>query len=321
MGPGARTFKVSMKSATRDKRPFREFLAPRYWPLWAGIGLLRILVLLPFRAQLTLGRGLGWLLGRLLPARRRIAGVNLALCFPDLDEAQRRALLDRHFQSLGIAFFELGLGWWASDRRILRLVRLEGMDNLKQALAGGRGVILLSGHFAATELTGRAVRLELPRIAALYRPNRNPLIDELLRRGRSRSISWLIPKDSMRQLLRALRDGWPVWYAPDQSHRRNYSALVPFFGEPAMTNTALTQIVRLSGAQVVPYLPRRRADGSGYDARILPALADFPGASPEADAAAVSAVLEAHIRGAPDQYYWVHRRFKDRPAPLPDPYA
>ena len=120
-------------------------------------------------------------------------------------------------------------------------------------------------------------------------------------------------------MIRALRQGLPVWYAPDQSHRRRYSALLPFFGEPAMTNTALTQIIRLSGARVVPYLPRRRADGSGYDVDILPALADFPGESPEADALRVNRLFEDHIRGAPDQYYWVHRRFKGRPG-MPDPY-
>jgi KDO2-lipid IV(A) lauroyltransferase len=299
--------------------PLRRFWQPRYWLLWVGVILLRIGVLLPYRLQLLLGRGLGGLFSLALGRRRRIAAANLALCFPTESEAWRARVLRRHFQSLGIAVFELGLAWWASDRRLRRLVRLRGTEHLRAALDQGRGVILLSAHFAATELTGRVLHLEFPSIAALYRPNRNPFVDELLRRGRNRSVDWLIPKDSMRQMIRALRQGLPVWYAPDQSHRRRYSALLPFFGEPAMTNTALTQIIRLSGARVVPYLPRRREDGSGYDVDILPALEDFPGESPEADALRVNRLFEDHIRGAPDQYYWVHRRFKGRPG-MPDPY-
>lgn len=309
-----------MDQQTPSRVPLWRFWQPRYWGLWLGLALLRLACLLPYRGQLWLGRRLGGLLRRLLPRRRRVAARNLALCFPELDEAARERLLREHFASLGIALFELGLAWWASERMLDRLVHIEGLEHLLAAQAGGQGVIVLSGHFPAIEFTGRLARRSLPALAALYRPHENPFIDQLLRRGRERA-GHLIPKDSMRQLLRALRSGAPVWYAPDQAHRRQHSALVDFFGVPAMTNTALTQLVRMSGARVVPYLPRRRPDGSGYDVRILPPLEDFPGASPEADALRVNQLFEAHIRSAPDQYYWVHRRFKGRPPPLPDPYA
>lgn len=296
------------------------FWQPRYWPLWLGAGLLRVLIVLPFRVQLVLGAGLGRLLFLLLPARRRIAAVNLRLCFAELDERERAALLRRHFASLGIGFFELGMAWWASDRRIRSLVQFDGLDNLRDALRGGRGALVLSGHFSGTEITGRALRLEIATLGGLYRPNRNPLLDEFLRRARLRSLQVIIPKDSMRGLLRALKQGIAVWFAPDQSYRRQYSVLVPFFGEPAMTNSALTQIARLSGAPVVPYFPHRLEDGSGYRVRILPPLEDFPSGDIEADARRVVALLEERIRAAPGQYYWVHRRFKGRPADYPDPY-
>lgn len=308
-----------MDEPAADRPSLLRFWHPRYWPVWLGIGLLRLLVLLPFRLQLALGTVLGWLLYALLPSRRHVADVNLRICFPECTAAERRRLVRRHFTSLGIAFFDLGMAWWASDRRVQSLVRIDGLENLRDALRGGRGALLLSGHFPATELTGRALRLQVPELAAVYRPSRNPLVDELLRRGRQRTAE-VIPKDSIRQLLRALKRGFGVWYAPDQSYRRQHSVLVPFFGEPAMTNAALSHIVRLSGAPVVPYFPRRLAGGRGYEATILPALEDFPTGDPARDAERVNALFEARIRCAPEQYYWVHRRFKGRPEGFPDPY-
>jgi KDO2-lipid IV(A) lauroyltransferase len=131
----------------------------------------------------------------------------------------------------------------------------------------------------------------------------------------------LIPKESMRQMIRRLSQGVSVWYAPDQSYRRRYSVLIPFFGEPAMTNAALTHIARISGAPVVPFFARRLPKGKGYLVTIEPALTEFPTDDPEADARRVNALLERQIRVAPEAYYWIHRRFKGRPAGYPDPYA
>jgi KDO2-lipid IV(A) lauroyltransferase len=282
---------------------------------------LRVAVLLPFPALVVLGRWLGNLLRWVLPGRRHVAAVNLRLCFPAAGEPERGRWLREHFHSLGMAVFDLGLAIWAPAARIARLVHFSGLEHLTAARADGQGVVLLTGHFPAAELGGHELQVRLGRIAALYRPSRNPLVDEILRRSRARGTEQQIPKDSSRQLIRALRQGYTVYFAPDQSHRRSNSALLPFFGEPAMTNTALTQIVRLSGAKVVPMMTRRRRDGTGYDAVMLPAWTGFPGDSPEADALRVGSLLEGWIREDPPQYYWVHRRFKGRPAPLPDPYA
>jgi KDO2-lipid IV(A) lauroyltransferase len=304
-----------------QKTPLYRFWQPRYWPLWLGLAVLRALVFLPYRAQLRVGRALGRLLFRLMPKRRHIAAVNLRLCFPELAEQERHAILRRLFESLGIGAFELGMAWWASDERVQRIVRIDGLENLQKPLREGRGVVLLSGHFSAQELTGRVIKMSVPDIAALYRPNRNAFVNELLFRGRSNTASRLIPKDAMRTMLRTLKQGLTVWYAPDQSYRRKYSALVPFFGEPAMTNAALTHIARISKAAVVPYFPRRLEDGSGYHVEILPALDRFPTDDPAGDALRVNRLLEERIRRAPDQYYWVHRRFKQRPPEFPDPYA
>lgn len=301
--------------------PLSRFWQPRFWPVWLGLGIFRMLTFLPYRAQLRLGRFFGRLGARALPKRRAVADANLRLCFPDMSASERSKLVTRHFESLGISFFELGLGWWASDRRLRQLVRIEGLEHLQEATRNGRGAILLSGHFATIELMGRALKLAMPQIAAMYRAHRNPLVDEMFRRGRARSVVDLIAKDSLRQLLRCLSGGISVWYAADQSYRRKWSVLVPFFGEPAMTNAALSHIARLSQSRVVPFFPQRMDDGSGYVLTLFPALEEFPSGDLEADARRVNALLEAQIRLAPEQYYWVHRRFKGRPEGYPDPYA
>jgi len=312
---------VSHTDASPDaSQPLRRFWQPRYWPVWLGLGLLRLASFLPVSSQLAIGRGLGWVGRHVVPGRRRIAARNLALCFPELSAAGRQALLHQHFASLGMTLMEHGLAWWATDELVRQRVTVQGAGHLLAAVGTGRGVVLLTGHFGTQEFTGRVFRLLVPAIGALYRPNKNPFVDEILRRIRARSATVMIPKQSMRRMIRLLRQGTPVWYAPDQSHRRAMSALIPFCGEPAMTATALSEIARLGDALVIPVLPRRIGTTGRYSLEILPALTDFPGASPEDDARRVNALLEAHIRTAPEQYFWIHRRFKGRPPPLPDPY-
>ncbi|MEZ5562635.1 MAG: LpxL/LpxP family Kdo(2)-lipid IV(A) lauroyl/palmitoleoyl acyltransferase [Gammaproteobacteria bacterium] len=311
---------MSSKPSSDTPRPLRTFWQPRYWPIWLALAGMRLLAICPYRMQLAVGRGLGRLAGLVLRGRRHIAEVNLSLCFPELDASGRNALLRRHFESLGMTLVEHGLGWWASAETVERLVEVRGAEHLQEAMAGGRGVVLVAGHFASLEITGRAFSALFPSVAALYRSSRNPFVDEILKRLRHKSVPLLIPKQNMRGMVRALRQGMPVWYAPDQSYRGEMSALLPFCGEPAMTNTALSDIVRLGKAAVVPLVPRRLPDGRGYVLEIFPALDDFPGESAEADARRVSSLIEAQIRATPEQYYWIHRRFKDRPPPLPDPY-
>lgn len=308
------------KNGQSDAVPLYRFWKPRYWALWVALGALRLMILLPFRLQISIGAGLGRLLFLVMPKRRRIAEANIRLCFPELDEAARRRLVRAHGASLGFSILEIGLTLWASQSRVESLVTFKGLDNLTAALADGNGVIVLSGHFPAGELIGRAAPGDIPPSAAMYRPLKNPLIDQLMRRARHRVFAALIPKDGVRKMIRLLRKGWPVWYASDQSYDRANAVLVPFFGEPAMTNPALTDIARMGRARVVPFFPHRLADGSGYECVVLPALENFPTDDPAVDAARVNDLLADFIREAPEQYYWVHRRFKNRPEPWPDPY-
>jgi KDO2-lipid IV(A) lauroyltransferase len=264
-----------------------------------------------------LGRGVR----RLLRSRRRVVRRNLELCFPELSADQREALEIRHFESLGMGVIELGITWWCKPDYVRGLVTLRGFEHVRAALERGRGVLMWSGHFATAELTGPALAAIVPPVAAMYRPSNNPLNDQLMRRCRGQSVAELITKDSVRSLIRALKANRPVWYAADQAYNRKGTVLVPFFGEPATTNTTVSQIARVSKTTVVPFLPLRHNNGEYYTLEFLPALDDFPSGDVTADAIRLNQLLESQIRRAPEQYYWVHRRFKGRPEGYPDPYA
>ena len=287
-------------------------LAPRHWPTWLLLGLGRGAALLPWRLQSQLGSGLGRALYHLARRRRRIARINLELCFPDLDANSRTDLLHRHFRALGQGVIETAVSWWTPARRLAGRSRIEGLEHLQAALARGRGVILLSAHFTTLEIAGRLLALHAP-FHVLYRSHKNPVFERVMRRARERHFERAIAREDLRGMLASLKANMPVWYAPDQDYGREKSVFVPFFGVPAATITATSRLAAASGAAVVPFFPQRLAAGR-YVLRLLPALEDFPGETPEADAARLNRLLEDAIRSAPEQYLWVHRRFKTRPA-------
>jgi KDO2-lipid IV(A) lauroyltransferase len=281
--------------------------------------MLRAGALLPYSFQLPLGRRLGRTLAVILPRRRHIAEVNLALCLPELGPEAREALLRASFESLGIAFLEVALAWWAPAARLRPLVQVEGLANLAAALAEGKGALLLSAHFTTLEIGGRLLQGFQP-FRPIYRPTKNPLWDWAMLRSRERHVERAIDRQDVRAVLRALRANEPVWYAPDQDYGREHSVFVPFFGVPAATITATSRLAAMSGAPVVPFFQVRLPDARGYLLRIEPALADFPSGDPAADAARVNALIEARVREHPEQYLWSHRRFKTRPAGSPPVY-
>ncbi|MGB5247280.1 MAG: LpxL/LpxP family Kdo(2)-lipid IV(A) lauroyl/palmitoleoyl acyltransferase [Woeseia sp.] len=295
-----------------------KYWTPRYWPIWLGMLLLRLVCLLPHRARLAIGAALGRIVYRIAGERRAITRRNLALAFPELDENARNDLARRHFAALGMSLIELGLGRWASDAELLKLTDLIGAEHL--AAADGAGVILLSAHFTSLEISGRVLSLNSPPFDAVYRRHRNPLLTEILRTGRERSARDTIEKNDIKSMVRSLREGRPVWYAPDQSYNLKQSAVLPFFNVPAMTNTATTTLARLGRARVLPYFPRRLENGR-YELTILPPLDNFPSDDAEADTRRFVELLEQRIRLCPEQYYWVHRKYKNLPDGMPDYYS
>jgi len=293
--------------------------AIRYWPTWLTLGLLRCMVLLPYHAQLATGRWLGLVFSRFARQRRHIAATNIALCFPELTAAAQRHLLREHFAALGIGLVEMAMSWWERADRLQRLARVDGLEHLQQALQAGHGVILLSAHFTTLEIGGRLLALAAP-FHVMYREHKNPVIEHVMHNARTRNYERAIPRHDLRAMLRSLQGNMPIWYAPDQDHGLNHSLFVPFFGVAAATITATSRLARMSGAAVVPFIPRRLPNGKGYQLTLFPALDNFPGASLEADTRRINALLEAHIREQPAQYLWVHRRFKTRPPGEPGVY-
>ncbi len=285
----------------------------------SGLGFLWLCTRLPFRVQAAAGRGFGRIAYAVYPYRKDVALTNLRLCFPEMGEKEREALVRRHFEAMGIGLFEVGMAWWAPDRRLKGLARVEGMEHLRRLRKEGRGALLLTAHFTTLEIVGRFVNLG-HRFSCLYRKPNDPTVAKYMTRSRERLMERIIHFDDMVGLIRALKAGDHVWYAPDQGKLFKYTALLPFFGEPAVTNTATSRIAKMAGAVIVPFFGRREGDGT-YTVTIYPPLEDIPGESPEADARAVNKLLESFIRTAPDQYFWLHKRFKNRGADYPDPYA
>lgn len=292
-----------------DSIGWRHILLPKYWPIWLVVGLLRLSVFLPYPVLLWIGRGIGWMIYATAKRRRVITQINLKLCFPELSETERRKLALEHFKALGIASFEIALCWWGSENKLRKLVRIEGLEHLDAALAQGHGALLLSAHFTTLEIGGRLLGL-FRNFHLMYRPNRTDLLEIIISNSRRKHFEKVIPRDDVRGMLRSLKDNKPVWYAPDQGFRGKNSAMVPFFGVPAPTNTATSRIAKTSSAPVLPFMVERLPGTQGYALRISPPLQGFPSGDDAADATRVNAIIEADARRAPEQYLWCHNRFK-----------
>jgi KDO2-lipid IV(A) lauroyltransferase len=296
-----------------DRPRFRAyFLHPRFWLLWLGLGSLWLVSLLPYRVLMRLGRWLGGLMFRLAHSRRQIAARNLELCFPGLSAAERAQLLRENFASTGMTFFEMAISWWWPPARLRNLGSVEGLEHLQQAEADGQGVILMALHFTTLEMGGGLIGLEQS-MYGMYRPHKNPLFDFVQRRGREQRLRGVIERDDVRGMLKLLRTGAAIWYAPDQDYGAQRSIFVPLFGVPAATVTATSKFARLGRARVIPFTQTRLADGCGYKVVVHPPLTDFPGDSEEADGLRINQWIEEAIRQQPEQYLWAHRRFKTRP--------
>ena len=290
----------------------RPPLTPRYWPGWLGVGLIWLLGKTPQWLGLLLSAPLAVLMRLGMKARRRIALRNIERCFPDRTAAEHEAILKSCFRSLARAVFEIAWSWSASAARIQRMGHVEGIENVTAAAAGGRGVLMVTAHITCLEIGGRFLAMQVPS-SGIYRPLKSPVLEWYQNRSRLTYGESMISKRDMRSAIRVLKKGGLVWYAPDQDFGRDQSAFAPFFGIETATLLATWRLPQVTGCAVVPMFPYYDSKRRHYTVRILPALEAFPGEDAVADLARVNAALEAHIRSAPDQYWWIHRRFKTRP--------
>ncbi|HAU8262856.1 MAG: kdo(2)-lipid IV(A) palmitoleoyltransferase [Enterobacteriaceae bacterium] len=294
--------------------PFkRAFLHPRHWGTWAGLGLLWLLVQLPYPLLSHLGETLGKLARPFLKRRERIARRNLELCFPNMDDELREAMIEKNFMSLGMALFETGMAWFWPDSRVRRWFDVEGYQNLVTAQASQRGVMVVGVHFMSLELGGRVMGLCQPMMAT-YRQHNSELMEWVQTRGRMRSNKSMIDRRNLKGLVSELKKGEAVWFAPDQDYGSKGSTFAPFFSvENAATTNGTYVLSRLSGASMLTVTMVRKADRSGYSLHIGKAMTDYPAKDEHEAASYINKVIEREILRAPEQYLWIHRRFKTRP--------
>lgn len=300
--------------------PFNvQLLSPKFWPTWIGLGVLRLLHSLPHKYRLKSGKWLGRLLKFTQKRRVQITQKNLEACFPSMSMIERDNLLDAHFEALGMALIEGAMSWWSSDQEIRKYAEFEGLEHLEHALATGRGVILLTGHFTSMELAGHILATEIS-MGAMYRPLKNKVMDWLVLHSRESRLFPVFPRNDIRSMMHTLKQGKAIWYGYDQDYGKRHSVFVPFFGVPAATITTTSRFAANTDALIVPFFPYRLSDGS-YRIEILPALENFPSKDVKFDTERLNSLLEAAILKAPEQYLWIHRRFKTRPIDEPPVYG
>jgi KDO2-lipid IV(A) lauroyltransferase len=300
---------MAMSNRSQARPPF----TPAHWPGWLAVALMWLIGKAPWRVGFGVSVPLGWLLLRLAGRRRRIAERNLERCFPDWSPERREQLLAAHFRALARMLFETCWSWSAGDARFRRAVRIEGAAHLDTARAGGKGIMLITAHVTCLEMGGRITCLAAPETHAVYRPLRSPVLEWYQNRSRESYAAASISNRDTRGILRALRRNEAIWYAPDQDFGAERSVFAPFFDIETASLEATVRLVQLSGCAVVPMYVVFDAASRTWALQFDAPLEGFPSGDVRADLARINRIFEEKIRSAPEQYWWIHRRFKTRP--------
>ena len=309
--PSKEKYSTNQTANARDDDIFRmAYLHPRYWLTWLVVGLTIIFSLLPYRAILSIGRWLGKLSYYLAKQRVHIARINLEKCFPELTPVERENLLKENFKSVGIGIMEVTMAWWWPSSRLEKWISFKGVENLKS----DQGTILMVMHFTTIELAGRLITL-CQSVDATYREHRNLVFEFVQRRLRHRFDihSELLRRRDVRGILRSLKSGRTVWFSPDQDYGLKSGEFVPFFNIPAATITSTSRLAKVGRARVLPLTVSRLPNDEGYEFCVHPPLDAIPSGNDYNDAVLVNQFVEQCIRKHPEQYMWLHRRFKNRP--------
>lgn len=307
------------KKVSKQSFQWQDYLAPKFWPSWLGLAGMRILALLPYRLQLFIGKIIGHLFYRTVRYRREIAQTNIRLCFPELSPTEQEKLVREHFHSLGISIAEAAMNWWGNEIKLRKLVKIRGFEHIDNALKEGKGAIVLGAHYTTVEISGRLITLD-HKFAVSYQQLRNPLFNHIILNGRKGIFDQVFGRDEIRPTFRYIKQNNLMWIASDQDAGIENSVFAPFFGHLAATQTVASRMAKVTKAPVIPYISRRLDNARGYVIEFYPPLENFPANSLEEDAIRTNQLLEEQIRKAPEQYLWVHRRFKTRPEGMPKLY-
>ena len=286
---------------------------------WLIFIFLQILALLPYRLLLTIGSGIGKFVLFLLSSRKKVALTNLQVCFPDLPEEQRKFLLKKNISETGIMFTQTLKAFLGNTIKIESNAIIEGGEHIERCLQEKKGILLVAGHFTALDMGGKILCKKYP-IAGMYRPHKHPVTEYIVTQSRLKYATHMFKRDELRPIIKHLKQGKILWYAPDQDYRRGQSVFVPFFNRPAATIVATHQLARLSDCEVLFFHVQRNPKPPYYTLKISEPLSDFPTKDATADTARVNKGIENMVKQCPEQYLWVHKRFKTVPEGEENPY-
>ena len=310
----------SEKSAAGQASFEWSFFHPRYWLLWLFLILLRVLVFLPLPVLHIMGRAIGRVFYRVNEKRRRIARINIDLCFPELSGEEKDSLVLRHFEAYGANIFDLAICWWAPSPRLDRLTTVHGLERYLALVEQGRSVVLVTGHILTVDLCGHYISRYQAGVS-MMKPLKNRLLNWMMYRGRMRNGNLMVTREQgMRPMVRYLRQGYTGYFMPDEDFGSPASVFAPFFGIQSWTVTSLSMMARLGNADVLPIFMHSLPGGRGYELFIDPPLENFPSGDDLIDATNMNRALEKGIRKMPEMYAWTFKLFKTRPDGEQAPY-
>ncbi len=295
-----------MTNAIQKPAIFKHLLA------WFFYVICWLLAHLPYRLLMALGRGTGWLFKHTFKSRRQVINKNIKACFPDLSADEQQALIDQNYRETGMMVTQTLMTFLNRSPKPFKNLTIQGGEHLSTALAKGQGVLLVSGHFTALDVGGRAICEQFP-IAGVYRPHKNPVQEYVVKKSRLNYATKMFTRDELKGIIKHLKAGGIVWYAPDQDYRRGQSLFSKFFGIPASTITATHQLARISGCQVMFYGVKRVNEPPFYELNVSAPLTDFPSKDVQYDTDRINQQIEHMVTAAPEQYLWLHKRFKTQP--------
>lgn len=307
----AKVLKVKYEQIPLSETP-PDAWAPKHWPTWALRGMMYLLSRPNLKQRTAIGRALGQISYRVAKSRRRIAEANIHACFPELSKEQRERLIKKTLVENTIGVMETAAAWFRPTEEFLDCTEFYGTENLLNPLKEGHGVLLIGGHYTTLDMGGALLSLVTP-YDVTYRANNDAVLDWVIRKGRERFTDHQLERSEVRQVLKALRGGRVLWYAPDQDYGWRRSVFAPFFGVATATVKATSKFAAQPNTKTLFISHFRKKDDSGYAVFFSPVLENFPTGDETEDARIVNEILEKEIRRVPEQYMWVHRRFKSRP--------